>query len=282
MKIQKLLVSLGILLVPFIAGATAYNDATLTVGTVINFGGHDFSVSGDQAVVQSITVNASNISFILDSSSSINISSSEGIILSTDADGAYIVSNGCKDGVFTLKHASKEADSVTVVVTLEGSTCPSTTVAPESGGGSGHRSNAVAATTVTSVPATVVPTSSVIASQASFARRLAVGSTGDDVKNLQARLLSEGFFKGEVTGYFGPITQVAVKAYQAKYGIDQLGFVGPATRAQLNKLFMANPVSNASATTGLAPAQVSTITAQINALLKQVQELQAKLKAQSN
>lgn len=39
-----------------------------------------------------------------------------------------------------------------------------------------------------------------------------------------------------VTGYFGPLTEAAVKRFQQKYGIEPIGIVGPKTRAVLNKL----------------------------------------------
>jgi len=56
------------------------------------------------------------------------------------------------------------------------------------------------------------------------------------VKELQNRLRSEGFFTFPTsTGYFGPITLVAVKAYQTAHGIISTGLVGPLTVAELNK-----------------------------------------------
>jgi len=66
---------------------------------------------------------------------------------------------------------------------------------------------------------------------------LRVGSQGADVVALQERLRAEGFFIYPTsTGYFGPITLAAVKAYQTAKGIPFItGFVGPLTRAELNK-----------------------------------------------
>ncbi len=69
-----------------------------------------------------------------------------------------------------------------------------------------------------------------------FYYSLDVGSRGADVTALQQRLLIEGVYAGPVTGYFGLMTQAGVRAYQAKYGIDQVGRVGPQTRAALNAL----------------------------------------------
>lgn len=287
MKIKKLLIIFGIvLIVPFIARA-AYNDVTLTTDAIISVGGYDLNVSGTTAVVESITVNASDFSFVLLSGSSISVTSSDKKLLSTDADPKYVTSSTCGDSSYTLVHSSSVAGSVTITITPSSSAaCPSSTSSSSSSGSSSGRSGGGGGgTTLPTTPATPSPSLPALTSaapQASFNRSLSVGSTGDEVKNLQTRLLGEGFFKGEVTGYFGPITQKAVKAFQAKYGISQLGIVGPATRAQLNKLVTANTNSNAATTSQLTPAQVGAITAQINTLLKQVQELQAQLKAQSN
>ncbi len=64
------------------------------------------------------------------------------------------------------------------------------------------------------------------------------GLRNDIVRNLQTILVYEGLLDPQyVTGYFGNITFEAVKKFQAKYGIPQTGFVGPLTRAQLNKLY---------------------------------------------
>jgi len=58
----------------------------------------------------------------------------------------------------------------------------------------------------------------------------------DEVKQLQEKLRAAGFFTFHTsTGYFGPITLSAVKAFQAANGIPTTGFVGPLTRAALNK-----------------------------------------------
>jgi peptidoglycan hydrolase-like protein with peptidoglycan-binding domain len=55
------------------------------------------------------------------------------------------------------------------------------------------------------------------------------------VTELQDRLKAEGVYSGPITGYFGSLTGAAVKAFQAKYGIQQLGIVGPMTLAKLNQ-----------------------------------------------
>ncbi len=68
-----------------------------------------------------------------------------------------------------------------------------------------------------------------------FTAPLSLGSTGAGVRELQLRLTSEGVYHGPITGYYGPLTTAGVKAFQKKYSIDQVGIVGPMTRARLNQ-----------------------------------------------
>lgn len=75
-----------------------------------------------------------------------------------------------------------------------------------------------------------------------FTRNLRVGSTGADVKCLQAAMNANGYTvasagagsPGNETTYYGSKTNVAVQAYQAANGITPYPQVGPLTRAKLN------------------------------------------------
>jgi peptidoglycan hydrolase-like protein with peptidoglycan-binding domain len=69
-------------------------------------------------------------------------------------------------------------------------------------------------------------------------RSLSLGMTSEEVKLLQEILATDPdiYPEGLVTGYFGALTEKAVKKFQAKFGIEQVGNVGPKTMAQLNKL----------------------------------------------
>lgn len=75
------------------------------------------------------------------------------------------------------------------------------------------------------------------ASVYNFTTDFGLGDSGTDVTELQKILIAEGLLKIETpTGYFGPLTESAVKQYQAAHGITpQSGYVGPKTRAELNK-----------------------------------------------
>jgi peptidoglycan hydrolase-like protein with peptidoglycan-binding domain len=70
---------------------------------------------------------------------------------------------------------------------------------------------------------------------AAFTSFLDLGSKGDEVTALQNKLTAQGFYSGPISGYFGALTAAAVKLFQAAHEIDQKGYVGPATRAILNK-----------------------------------------------
>lgn len=74
------------------------------------------------------------------------------------------------------------------------------------------------------------------ASTYAFNSDVKLGHATNDVKELQEKLRTLGFFTFQTsTGYFGPITLAAVKAFQTANGIPATGFVGPLTRAALNK-----------------------------------------------
>lgn len=59
-------------------------------------------------------------------------------------------------------------------------------------------------------------------------------SRGNDVKLLQKFLKVYGVYpEGLITGYFGPLTEAAVKKFQEKEAIDTVGIAGPKTRNRI-------------------------------------------------
>lgn len=62
---------------------------------------------------------------------------------------------------------------------------------------------------------------------------LAKGDEGEAVKALQERLRVAGFYYGNSTGIYGPITEEAVKRFQRAYGLDVDGIVGAQTLTKL-------------------------------------------------
>lgn len=76
----------------------------------------------------------------------------------------------------------------------------------------------------------------------SLGRTLRLGMRGEDVQKLQEFLIKAGFLaEGKSTGYFGPLTEAAVKEWQAQEGIVSsgsawttgYGVVGPRTAAAI-------------------------------------------------
>jgi len=59
---------------------------------------------------------------------------------------------------------------------------------------------------------------------------LAHGDRGYEVKQVQRRLAHMGYFHAKATGYYGPVTQQAVMAFQRQCGLKADGVVGHATR----------------------------------------------------
>lgn len=70
--------------------------------------------------------------------------------------------------------------------------------------------------------------------QYKFFKLLKYGSKGTEVEELQKRLVEEGFFSGDVTGFYGAVTAYAVREYQRANNIPALGILGPMTRERLN------------------------------------------------
>ncbi|MEM7553383.1 MAG: peptidoglycan-binding protein [Cyanobacteria bacterium P01_A01_bin.84] len=62
------------------------------------------------------------------------------------------------------------------------------------------------------------------------------GNEGESVRILQERLRIANFYYGNATGIFGPITEDAVKRFQAAYNLDVDGIVGPETGRKLPPL----------------------------------------------
>lgn len=74
-----------------------------------------------------------------------------------------------------------------------------------------------------------------------FEKTLRRGSRDAEVTRLQEFLKKtpEFYPEGIVSGYFGVLTEAAVKRFQKTHGIERVGIVGPKTRAKLNELLLA-------------------------------------------
>ena len=109
-------------------------------------------------------------------------------------------------------------------------------------------------------------------------KELNPGARSDEVMNLQKLLAKDPsiYPEGIVSGFYGPKTVVAVRKFQAKYGLPQVGRVGPATMAKINEVLgsVSTPVV-APSTPMVAPTTSSSnnndLTKQIENQIKAIQ-----------
>lgn len=78
-----------------------------------------------------------------------------------------------------------------------------------------------------------------------------IGSRGDEVRQIQNKLKSLGFFTGTVDGIYGVKTQSAVKQFQKSVGITADGIAGPKTL-----LYMGLGSTSGSSTGGYSSSDV--------------------------
>ncbi len=168
---------------------------------------------------------------------------------------------------------------------------PSPTPPPASGGGGGGGGGGgsivptptpvtpVIATTTRATSTAPISASTIATPQGqvlgttifNFTRNLQTGSSGNDVTELQKILIAKGYLKVSApTGFFGGLTAAAVKLYQKDNGLDQVGNVGPKTRAILNS--SATPTLSDSAKAEL----IKTLMAQVQLLLAKIAELKSQ------
>lgn len=100
-------------------------------------------------------------------------------------------------------------------------------------------------------PATTSPTTATSPYVSSTVLRS--GTKSDEVKLLQQKLASSGYYTGSIDGSYGPMTLAAVKAYQQKTGLAIDGVAGPQTLGSLGLVSGATP--QGTATPIVAPVQ---------------------------
>lgn len=260
-KKTKLLLAVLTLAVFPVASFAAFNDVTLTTDAVISVGGANLSISGSSATVESITAGENSFDVVLQSGSSISITSSDRKTFTVSPNSGDFTSSGtCDSSSSSLTITA--TGSITLTVTPS-TVCSSTSSGGGSGGGGGIIQNAL--------PNQPVPRKQIIYPDGrivyldedgvapiakptspkepvfSIARTLKFGMKHQEVKTLQEILSKDSAIYPEklVTGYFGPLTQAAVRRFQAKYEIVSAGtpqttgygLVGPKTRAKLKEIF---------------------------------------------
>ncbi|OGI93531.1 hypothetical protein A3A03_02285 [Candidatus Nomurabacteria bacterium RIFCSPLOWO2_01_FULL_40_18] len=220
---KKLLLIL--ILLPSLALAT-FNDATLTTDTVISVGSYTLNISGSSAVIESMTVNADNLSVVLGSGSSIAITSPTRNELQTDTTTG--VTNTCNSTTSSL--------SITGVTTV--TITPSATICTDptpSGSSGSRRSTFLPPPPLNNItPPLTNPGGN---GNSNFYNlgltNLRKGSTGDTVKELQKFLNAKLNIGLIIDGIFGPKTRGAVILFQQTNNLVPDGIVGPLTKGKM-------------------------------------------------
>src|SRR3989344_3233516 len=219
-----------------------------TVTLVLPSSGESYILSADSDF-DSLTVNNDNFVFALSGTQGFILTSADLRKLTNDQSISYTCSS-------SESRMAYQTSSVSISVTITPSgTCSTSgsgggggiisgSIGGSSGGGGGGggSSTPAPAPTPTPVPTpSATPTPAPVPSSASisFTKDLAVGSTGNDVTQLQALLAADPavYPEGQITGYYGSLTRAAVRRFQAKYGLPQVGRVGPMTREKLMSVF---------------------------------------------
>ena len=251
----------------------AADDVTLDSSVNISVGGYSLAVSGSTYTIDSIVVGASSFDVTLSTSRSFGVTSSDRRKLTVSPLTYVTLTNTCNSSESSvIMNTSQDSGSITVTVTP--STTQLCTDSGDSGSGAvGGGGGSLASYNYGATPATPTVSPATPAAPA-LNRELERGGRGEDVTRLQQLLAKDPsiYPEGQVTGFYGALTQKAVRAFQKKYGISQVGRVGPQTLAKLNEVFGGTvPASNS-----VNAETMNKLQAQIEALLKQIQELQAK------
>jgi len=122
--------------------------------------------------------------------------------------------------------------------------------------------------------------SPLISSAATVCPSLSRGMRGAEVTRLQQFLATQYQDFPSPTGYFGPVTEAAVKQWQGEHGIEKLGFVGPKTAAAMG-LCKTTADTNVftpprTQTAGIDTTK-SALEALIQTLLQQIRDLQDQI-----
>jgi len=144
-------------------------------------------------------------------------------------------------------------------------------------------SGAPAATQNTTAPTTNTTTAT-NSSCPNLTRNLSRGMKGTDVTSLQQFLVRQGLLTADsATGFFGALTEAAVKQWQSKNGVASsgnpsttgYGAVGPKTRAAISR------ACTSGATTLSTTSTQSSGTSDVNSLLEKLKALQEQMKTLS-
>lgn len=232
----------------------AVNEATISSGVILSVGGYNLTVSGEYQI-DSIVVGASSFDVTLVAGKSFGVTSSDRRKITVSPTTYVSVSATCTSSESSATiSTTQDLGSITVTVTpsttdlCSGGTGGGDSGSGSAGGGSGNiKSYNYGATPAVPSVSPAIPSSQAEAHASAgaqavspvFNRDLVLGNRSADVKRLQQLLATDKsiYSEGLTTGFYGSLTQKAVRAFQKKYGLPQVGRVGPATRAKLLQVF---------------------------------------------
>ena len=226
----------GLVLTP-LAGALA-----LDFGATVVFGGKSYTVGGN---FTSTAVSEGSLQVTMNTGENLTVTSPDTTKFTySDAPPA---TETCGT-TYSIRFEKSSGSAQTFTLTPSSSTCGSsggggggtgTTGSGGGGGGGGGGAPTYASTPAPAPAPAPVPAPALAPAAFLISSDLALGSEGAEVTQLQNYLAAdpEIYPDGMITGYFGPKTQAAVKRFQAKHGLPQVGRVGPLTRAKLAEGF---------------------------------------------
>jgi len=254
--IMKKRIIIVALLVWGLPTSAANNDIVLNSGTQISINSVTLTVSGSQA--SAMTVNANDFEVSMPTGSTIEVSAG-GLrrLTYTASVNTLTANNDCSSDRSKLTITNNDSGTVSVTISLGTGTCGDGGTTGSGGGGgivsSGGGGGGYIPTVTPSSPSTLVPLTPVLVpltglgtaiSDYVFARSLFIGVSGPDVKELQRVLALDLalYPEGNMSGYFGGLTQKAVQRFQVKYGIagagqQGYGVFGPASRARFSAVY---------------------------------------------
>lgn len=235
-------IAFGVL--PIIAGALV--DVVEEVTITLPSDGTQYTLTPD-SIFRSFTVNNSSVDFIMDPRDRVVMRSANRKALKNTLNKNHNCETGYSEVL--LEIPASDTGSTTVTVTPSGECGPAGAGGGGGGGGGGSGSfsspSQTPPTSQTQSQAQLLAESRRLTEQSASLKSGAItadlerGSRGDEVKRLQQLLAKDPqiYPEGIISGFYGPATTKAVQRFQAKYGLPQIGRVGPMTRAKLNEVF---------------------------------------------
>lgn len=221
----------------FTAAVTLAANVEIVENVTLEASGRSFTIKSS-SLMDSFRVNASSFEFTLSGRQSVEITSADRRLFTVSPEISDTFT--CTAALSTLKLERRDGEpQVTVTVTPSANPC-ALGGGGLAGGGGGLAGSGIVTQTPVPSPLTlpvIQPSPPIVG--VVFLEDLALGVQNGDVRKLQELLAQDPsiYPEGLVTGYFGSLTQAAVKRFQTKYGLPPSGRVGPLTRAKLNEIF---------------------------------------------